>query len=50
MKGHFRMSDNYGTHPNPFDLGGLTNFNTTFMGDYWLFWLPTQVISDTDGS
>lgn len=41
LKGHFRWSDKHGTHPNPYDLGALSNFNSVFDGNYWLFWWPT---------
>jgi hypothetical protein len=30
LKGNFKFSDHSGTHPNPFDLGFLTNINLIF--------------------
>lgn len=30
MKGAFLLNDKEGTHPNPFDLGTLTNYSTLF--------------------
>ena len=50
LKGLLRFQDKHGTHPNPFDLGCLTNFNTVFFGAYWLFWWPTTTINDHDGT
>ena len=41
LKGQFIWGDKHGLHPNPFDLGYLTNWNDVFNGDYWLFWWPT---------
>ena len=41
LKGQFRYNDKHKTHPNPFDLGVFSNFNSVFNGDYWLFWWPT---------
>lgn len=48
MKGIFFMNDKHGTHPNPFDLGFLSNLNSIFGGDYWLFWWPGEVKSNND--
>lgn len=48
MKGHFTLNDKHGIKPNPFDLGILTNLNTIFNGDYWLFWLPTENVGEHD--
>ena len=50
LKGHFRWKDKHGTHPNPYDLGCLTNFNIIFHGNYWLFWWPTETVFDHDGT
>jgi hypothetical protein len=41
LKGHFRMSDKHGLHPNPYDLTAFTNINTVFDGDKWMFWWPS---------
>jgi hypothetical protein len=41
LKGIFFLNDKHGTHPNPFDLGFLSNLNIVFGGDYWLFWWPS---------
>ena len=30
IKGVFHLNDKHGLHPNPFDLGVFTNFNTLF--------------------
>lgn len=48
LKGIFLMNDKHGTHPNPYDLGALTNINTVFGGDYWLFWWPNPIRSNND--
>ena len=50
LKGQFRMSDKHGTYPNPYNLGILSNFNSIFNGDYWLFWLPLKIINENDGT
>lgn len=42
------MNDKHGTHPNPYDLGALTNLNIVFGGDYWLFWWPSPIRSSND--
>jgi hypothetical protein len=41
MKGIFFLNDRHQTHPNPYDLGYLTNWNIVFGGNYWLFWWPS---------
>lgn len=41
LKGQFRYNDKHKNFPNPYDLGVLSNFNSVFNGDYWLFWWPT---------
>jgi hypothetical protein len=48
IKGLFVFRDPTNTRPNPFDLGLLSNLNSVFNGDYWLFWWPTPITSDND--
>lgn len=50
MKGTFRMNDPKRLHPNPFDLGKITNFATVFEGQAWTWWLPSRIIPKTDGT
>jgi len=50
LKGTLRLNDKFGLHPNPYDLGGLTNLNSIFYSDKWLFWLPTEIVTDSDGT
>jgi hypothetical protein len=41
LKGNLRLNDKHGLHPNPYDLGALTNLKNLFDADKWTFWLPT---------
>ena len=41
MKGQFKIQDNNGLHPNPFDLGFFTNLNLILYSDKWIVWCPT---------
>lgn len=50
LKGVIRLNDKYGMHPNPYNLGALTNLNTIFDSDKWLFWFPTEIVTDNDGT
>lgn len=50
LKGTFRFNDTEGDHPNPFDLGRLSNFNSIFQKQAWLFWFPTAVTHPNDGT
>ncbi len=50
MKGHFRINDRFSLFPNPFDLGVFTNLNYVFDNDKWLFWWPTEIITENDAS
>ncbi len=50
LKGNLRLNDKHGLHPNPYDLGFLTNINTLFHSGKWTFWLPTEIITDNDGT
>ena len=50
IKGSFKFMDAKGVYPNPFNLGLLSNFNSIFEGDYWLFWWPSEIPSLHDGT
>ena len=48
LKGQFSFQNKHGTHPNPYNLGILSNFNSVFGGDYWWFWWPSETTTDHD--
>jgi hypothetical protein len=50
LKGIFTVNDKEGTHPNPFDLGRITNLSQLFEGQSWSFWFPTQTNPKNDGT
>jgi hypothetical protein len=50
LKGTFQFNDKHGLHPNPFDLGPITNYATIFEGESWTFWIPTEMVPRYDGT
>jgi hypothetical protein len=50
LKGTFKMTDKDGTHPNPYNLGFLTNLANHFEGELWKIWWPTELIPRFDAT
>lgn len=50
MKGTFRFNDAEGTKPNPFNLTFIANYVALFKHEGWLFWWPSELFHEYDGT